>query len=94
MKYPKNKCQLFMAILKALVPNPPEKIKKTSFGYSTLGFLKDSSSEVVYDIKHDIVRVSKFFQEYVGGGQYENKEDVKRYKVELKSDRMLLHPLD
>lgn len=54
MKYPKNKCQLFMAILKALVPNPPEKIKKTSFGYSTLGFLKDSSSEVVYDIKHDI----------------------------------------
>lgn len=66
MKYPKNKCQLFMAIL----------------------------SEVVYDIKHDIVRVSKLFKEYVGGGQYENKEDVKRYKVELKSDRMLLHPLD
>ena len=41
-----------------------------------------------------ILRVSKLFKEYVGGGQYENKEDVKRYKVELKSDRMLLHPLD
>lgn len=94
MKYPKNKRQLFVAILKALLPNTPEKIKKTSFGYSTFGFLKDSSSEVVYDIKHDIVRVSKLFKEYVGGGQYEDKEDVKRYRVELKTDRMLLHPLD
>lgn len=94
MKYPKNKSQLFMAVLKALLPNPPEKIKKTSFGYATLGFLKDSSSEVVYDIRNDIVRVSKFFKEYIGGGEYQDKEDVKRYKVELKSDRMFLHPLD
>lgn len=39
-KYPKNKCQLFMAILKALVPNPPEKVKKTPFGYSTFRISK------------------------------------------------------
>lgn len=92
MKKPETKSQLFMAVLKALVPNPPQKIKKTKTGYSTIGFLKDCSSEVVFDIRSDIVRVSKIFKEYVGCGEYENKEEVKRYKVELKEDRMFLHP--
>lgn len=92
MKRPENKSQLFYAVLKALVPNPPKQIKKTANGYSTIGFLKDCSSEVVFDIKSDIVRVSRFIKEYVGGGEYENKEEIKRYKVELKDDRMLLHP--
>ena len=96
MKKPITKSQQFMAILNTLLPKAsvPKQIKKTTNGYSTIGFLKDCSSEVVYDVKNDIVRVSKLFKEYISHDEYETKEDIKRYKVEFKPDRMFLYPFN
>lgn len=58
----------------------------------TLAPMKEIGYQVVFDIKQDILLTKKLVKKYVGG-IYENDISSKRYKVEIKGDRALLHKL-
>ncbi|AXH16304.1 hypothetical protein CP985_10895 [Malaciobacter mytili LMG 24559] len=91
IKAPKTKSQVFKLILNLLLPTNTD-IKKISNGYSTIRHLKECGSEAIYDVKSDIVRITKLSKEYVGS-TYEDTTESKRYKVISTKEKMILKPL-
>lgn len=87
MKLSKNK--FFYSLLKKIDPSHTE-FRKIKNGYITLLPLKELGYQVMYDIRDDVLLTKKLVKKFMGN-YYEETEESKRYRVEIKEDRALLH---
>ena len=87
----KTKSQIFYHILKQLTPDNTE-FKKIKNGYKTFLPLSKIGSELIYDVKLDILRVTKLVK-ILRGGVYEPSTEDKSYKVKKTDRGVTLHPL-